>query len=469
MSEVNRAFRRIFLLLAGILVFLLLVSCDNTIPTRSNGSGSYTLSISAINGAITKSPDKATYTNGEVVTLSAIASSGYSFSSWSGDASGTNATTTVTMNGDKSVSASFTAIKYVLTTIASNGTVIKKPNKTTYNYGDTVAITAIADSGYSFINWSGDASGVNETSIVTIDENKSITASFTIAYTLAITGINGRIAKLPDKAKYLSGENVTLFAFADSAYTFSNWSGDASGTNARTTVSMNCNKSVSANFIAWDMTVKDIDGNLYHTVKIGHQIWTVENLRTTKYDDGSSIVLDTSTTTWYNGNTGSTIGKYCFYDNTTNSDSMNRFGALYNWYAVRTGNIAPAGWHVPTNAEWDTLQNYLIANGYNWDSTTDSNKIAKSLAAKTEWKATSSRGAIGNDLTRNNYSNFSAFPGGYRDGSRFYSLGVSGFWWSATMASSFEAYYCWLCFTESNLGRVSFSQSMGYSIRLLKD
>jgi hypothetical protein len=77
-------------------------------------------------------------------------------------------------------------------------------------------------------------------------------------------------------------------------------------------------------------TVTDADGNVYHTVKIGNQVWTVENLRTTKYNDGSSIPLDTSTATWVY----LTTPAYCYYNNTTNAGSINKFGALYNWYTL---------------------------------------------------------------------------------------------------------------------------------------
>jgi uncharacterized protein (TIGR02145 family) len=183
-------------------------------------------------------------------------------------------------------------------------------------------------------------------------------------------------------------------------------------------------------------TVTDADGNVYQTVKIGNQEWTTENLRTTKYNDGSPIPNITSKVAW--DSCFYTLGDaYCTYNNTTNSGSIKKYGVLYNWYAVNTGKLAPAGWHVPTDEEWDTLQDYLIANGYNWDGTTTDNKIAKSMAAKTDWKSGSDDvgdGAIGNDLTKNNRSGFSALPGGARDPDcdGFCGQDSSGYWWSAT-------------------------------------
>ncbi len=166
----------------------------------------------------------------------------------------------------------------------------------------------------------------------------------------------------------------------------------------------------SGSFISPPNTkIGDIDGNGYHIVKIGNQVWTVENLRTTRYNDGTAIPYVTDNSAWANLSTPG----YCYYGNDSAANAV-KYGALYNWHAVNTGKLAPEGWHVPTDAEWDTLQNYLIANGYNWDGTTTGNKIAKSMAAKTDWNSSSTAGAPGNDVQSNNSSGFSALPGGYR-------------------------------------------------------
>ena len=100
---------------------------------------------------------------------------------------------------------------------------------------------------------------------------------------------------------------------------------------------------------------------MYQTVRIGDQVWMAENLRTTTYNDGSPITLDTSGKFW----TFADTEKYCYYANTINADSIKKFGALYNWFVINTNKLAPVGWHVPTMEEWDALQDYLIANGYN--------------------------------------------------------------------------------------------------------
>jgi uncharacterized protein (TIGR02145 family) len=217
-------------------------------------------------------------------------------------------------------------------------------------------------------------------------------------------------------------------------------------------------------------TVKDADGNVYHFVKIGTQIWTVENLRTTKFNDSTPIPYVTEFSAWK----VLTSPGYCWYDNNTKNAAT--YGALYNWYAVNTRRLAPAGWHVPTDAEWETLQNYLITNGYNWDETTIGNKIAKSMAANTDWytSPTAERaGAIETDLTANNRSGFSALPGGCRgptsiDGD-FLNVVYFGYWWSATESDQSEAYFRELNYVHDYLFKTINYKSGGFSVRLLKD
>jgi hypothetical protein len=96
-------------------------------------------------------------------------------------------------------------------------------------------------------------------------------------------------------------------------------------------------------------TVTDIDGNVYHTVTIGTKVWMLENLKTTRFNDGTTIPLVTDGTIW-----GSlTTPGYCWYNNDTANKTM--YGGLYNWYTINTGNLAPTGWHVAKDEEWGTL------------------------------------------------------------------------------------------------------------------
>lgn len=221
---------------------------------------------------------------------------------------------------------------------------------------------------------------------------------------------------------------------------------------------------------AGDLT--DVDGNVYQTVRIGNQIWMAENLRVTKYNDGTPIPFDTSRATWADA----TTPLYCFYNNTTNSKNIKKYGALYNWYVVNPANpkkIAPQGWHVPSDSEWDTLQDYLIRTGNNWDGTTSENKIAKSLSAKTDWVENVYEGTIGCKLTLNNRSGFSALPAGYRydfGTFSFSDMGEDAQWWSATKTTITScALKRDLSKNSRSLSRGSKEMFCGFSVRLLKD
>ena len=102
-----------------------------------------------------------------------------------------------------------------------------------------------------------------------------------------------------------------------------------------------------------NLTVTDVDGNVYHTLKIGSQVWMVENLKTTRYNDSTEITMIEDSTLWNH----LTEPACCWMDNDLNNKEP--YGGLYNWYAVNTGKLCPDGWHVPTNEEWTELIDYL--------------------------------------------------------------------------------------------------------------
>lgn len=213
-----------------------------------------------------------------------------------------------------------------------------------------------------------------------------------------------------------------------------------------------------------DTQVRDIDGNVYNTIKIGNQTWMVENLKTTKFKDGTTIPFVRADTSW---STSSSPG-YCYYSN--DSTKKDVYGNLYNWFAVNSGKLAPIGWHVPSDAEWTTLENYLISNEFNYDGTPITNKIAKSLAETTEWNSSSVDGAIGNDLTKNNKSGFSALPNGYRTNEGLFNgIGKYGVWWSVTSDSPDAIWGRGLFYNNASMGRDQYPRRFGFSIRCLKD
>lgn len=214
-------------------------------------------------------------------------------------------------------------------------------------------------------------------------------------------------------------------------------------------------------------TVTDIDGNVYNTIKIGSQIWMAENLKVTKYNDGTPIQLITDTS-WRS----LTIPAYCWYDNDINNKTP--YGALYNWFAVNTGKLAPAGWHVPTITEWSALESYLIANGYNYDGSTTSNKIAKSLAIRSAWYASTEVGVIGNnDFPEvQNKTGFSAICAGVRStfvGSPFQDIPLWSYWWTSSESTASNAAFFWMGYRYNYTSSSALPKQLGASIRCIKN
>ncbi len=138
---------------------------------------------------------------------------------------------------------------YTLNIAAVNGSVTKDPDETYYDAGQTVELQAIPDTGYHFVNWSGDASGTSNPAVITMNANKSVTANFAInTYSLNINTNNGSVTKTPNQTSYNYGQMVSLLAAPDGGYHFTSWSGDASGTSNPVAITMTSNKSVTAGF-----------------------------------------------------------------------------------------------------------------------------------------------------------------------------------------------------------------------------
>jgi uncharacterized protein (TIGR02145 family) len=197
-------------------------------------------------------------------------------------------------------------------------------------------------------------------------------------------------------------------------------------------------------------TLQDIDGNNYNTVQIGTQIWMKENLKTTRYKDGSTIPLVSDNTSWSN----LTSPGYCWFKNDA-STYGGTYGALYNWYSVSTGKLCPDSWHVPTDAEWTMLVTFLggpnLAGGKMKEQGT-SHWISPNVGATNE-------------------SNFTGLPGAYRDeGGGFYeTVGHYGFWWSSTELSSTNAWDRGLRYETNEIRTGEGYKKVGMSIRCLKN
>jgi uncharacterized protein (TIGR02145 family) len=194
--------------------------------------------------------------------------------------------------------------------------------------------------------------------------------------------------------------------------------------------------------------VSDIDGNVYGTVVIGTQTWMAENLKTTRYRDGSSIAYVLDNGTWSSLNSGA----WSYYNHDSTNNSI--YGKLYNWYAVADSrSLCPTGWHVPSDAEWTSLENFL----------------GGSSVAGGKMKAVSSLWSSPNTGATNE-SGFSALPGGFRsyDGS-FNNFGYNGFWWSSTENSSTFAWIRYLISNGAYSYRDNANKTFGFSVRCLKD
>ena len=197
-------------------------------------------------------------------------------------------------------------------------------------------------------------------------------------------------------------------------------------------------------------TVKDRDGNVYKTVRIGSQVWMAENLKTTKFRNGEPIPHVISNATWSVLNSGA----YCWYNNDDRANKVT-YGALYNWFAVDDQrNIAPTGWHIPTDKEWAALVTYLkgerIAGG----------ALKETLTS--HWTDPNT-GAT-------NSSGFTGLPGGYRakDGT-FKNLNVCGGWWTDTEYTKSLVFYRFVENTSSTVHNFSTYKDSGFSIRCIKD
>ncbi|RQV93692.1 MAG: hypothetical protein EH224_11915, partial [Calditrichaeota bacterium] len=195
--------------------------------------------------------------------------------------------------------------------------------------------------------------------------------------------------------------------------------------------------------------VTDIDGNIYIVTKIGDQWWMAENLKVTHYSNGDSIPNVTDNSEWG----GLTTGAYCNYNN--DSTNVPTYGRLYNWYAVDDSrNIAPAGWHVPTDSEWQIMVEYLGG------STVAGGKLKES--GTTHWFSPNT-GAT-------NESGFSALPGGYLNSDdTFLDMGYYGHWWSSDDYSSSGAWKRLLNYIGSDLGRYKDDKRHGFSVLCVRD
>lgn len=207
---------------------------------------------------------------------------------------------------------------------------------------------------------------------------------------------------------------------------------------------------VSSEDMVFETPFMDRDGNQYHTVTIGTQVWMQENLRTTRFNDGTIIKNYPIPAEW----AMITVPSYVWYDN--NQDNKDAYGALYNFYTIKTGKLCPAGWHVPSREEWTAMTGFLggvtVAGGKMKETGT------------LHWNAPNT------DAT--NESKFTALPGGYRSSSNgsFFSIRDNASWWTSSLNTPSTAYMTAITlYNTTDVQIVSGNLRYGASVRCLKD
>jgi uncharacterized protein (TIGR02145 family) len=242
-----------------------------------------------------------------------------------------------------------------------------------------------------------------------------------------------------------------------------------------------CKKETNNNLIE-TATVADIDGNVYKTVKIGKQWWMAENLKVKKYRNGDTITFigtknkyssEFDSSKWVNINSGA----YCIFNSSKDSTDANfqgkKYGLLYNWYATHDSrNIAPSGWHVPTDEEWKELEIFIgmpkdTADKLSWRGNNEGNKLKLQRVKKSDatWNTPSDQ----YEVWGTNESGFTALAGGC---CMFYGVQVppasTGFWWTASQHDTL-AWYRYLDYNKANVFRYYGPLTYGFSIRCVKD
>jgi uncharacterized protein (TIGR02145 family)/uncharacterized repeat protein (TIGR02543 family) len=325
------------------------------------------------------------------------------------------------------------------------GGTVSPSGSSTRSGGSSVTVTATAASGYTFTGWSGTLTSTNPSVSIIMNGNRTLTANFTqnapTTYTLTVNRnpTAGGTVSPSGSSTHNAGSSVTVSATAASGYTFTGWSGASTSTSSSVSITMNGDRTLTANFTQSTPTTGSFtdsrDGRVYRTVTIGTQTWMAQNLN------------------WAgdNGNLG-----MCYANS---PDSCAKYGRLYTWNTVMAGSpssssspsgvrgVCPVGWHVPSDAEWTTLINFVGSNA------------GTKLKSRSGWNS----GGNGTDDF-----GFSALPGGGRSGG-FHSGGDNGYWWSATEDDATYAQLRGMHWVNSSVFTYRNGKSDAFSLRCAQD
>jgi uncharacterized protein (TIGR02145 family) len=305
------------------------------------------------------------------------------------------------------------------------------------------------------------SAGTKFTAVITLSQTKDGKATGSITTEGGLTSeLNGTLSDVD--FKFTIKQNLPCSGTFNGSGTitenYTKLSGDYSGDDCQGTLKASF---ASIIYIPYDSpSVTDIDGNTYRTVTIGSQVWMAENLRVKHYRNGDGIPNAIKTDQFGNNKTGA----YCVYDN----DGINAliYGNLYNWYAVNDSrNIAPQGWHVPTDDDWKVLEVFLgmdpsQADTIGYRGTDEGGKLKES--GTIHWNVM--------NIGATNESGFTALPAGTVDPiARFYGLGNQTYFWSSSEQSSDYSYTRALTTFFSTIHRGYDYKGNGYSVRLVRD
>ena len=389
------------------------------------------------------------YDSNATVTIAAntgnLIKTGYDFNGWNssreGTGSGFSPGTTLKIRSDTTLYVKWNIKQYTVTYLGNNQSSGTAPVDAVQHDSNSTVLVAgntgdLKRDEYRFAGWNASANGNGSTYAIgsAIQKIRSDTVLYvlwikqcTITYTCnnCDSHYSGAV---PDTATFDSNTTANVANNTGSlkrdAYVFRGWNTAENGTGNDYTAGSNFTISSSITlYPKW--TIMDADSNIYTEVTIGNQTWMVENLKTTKYYTGASIRHVTDSSTWWNAITAA----YCWYDNT--EDYKEPFGALYNWYTANSGMLAPQGWRIPSNSDWQQL---IAAAG-------GEDVAGSHLKATTHWGLPD----VGKE---DNQTGFSALPGGGR-----YYTGASydgflggedsfGFWWSSDSYDDSIAYAC---------------------------
>jgi uncharacterized protein (TIGR02145 family)/uncharacterized repeat protein (TIGR02543 family) len=396
----------------------------------------YTITFDANGGTVTP----ASGLTGEGWKLSLLPTptkTGYTFGGWyttSAATGGTQVTSGYVFSTATTIYARWAVVNYTIIYTLDGGSVTTA-NPTSYNI-ETASFTLNnpTKTGYTFTGWTG-TNGMTAQTAVTVAKgntgNREYTANWTAIYYTLTANVSqsggGSVSRSPNETSYPYGTSVTVTATPVSGYIFSCWSGASTSINASVTITIDGNKTLTANFAKtptpWD-TIRftdSRDNKSYKAVKIGNQRWMAENL-----------------------NYQSASGNSSCHDNS--ADSCNKYGRLYDWATamdistsynrstwggsdVKRQGVCPSGWHLPSRAEWHELaeavggQTQVADDRYYW--LVAGNK----LKSKIGWNWNKDKNISGNGT--DDYG-FSALPGGYRYYNTSIDVGYDGYWWTAT-------------------------------------